>query len=115
MVETFAALAEPSRFRIVELLRAGPRPVNDIGERLHMAQPQVSKHLRVLREAGIVQMQPRAQQRLYELRAQPLRQMDQWLSRYRQLWEARFNELDELIEELKDKEKPDARNRKNRG
>jgi DNA-binding transcriptional ArsR family regulator len=115
MVETFAALAEPNRFRIVELLRAGPRPVNDIGERLRMAQPQVSKHLRVLREAGIVEMQPKAQQRLYELRAQPLKQMDQWLSRYRQLWDARFDELDELIEELKDKEKPDARNRKNRG
>jgi DNA-binding transcriptional ArsR family regulator len=115
MVETFAALAEPNRFRIVELLRAGPRPVNDIGERLRMAQPQVSKHLRVLREAGIVEMQPKAQQRLYELRAQPLRQLHAWLERYRQLWDARLDELDELIEELKEKERPDARNRKNRG
>jgi DNA-binding transcriptional ArsR family regulator len=115
MVETFAALAEPNRFRIVELLRAGPRPVNDIGERLRLAQPQVSKHLRVLREAGIVEMQPKAQQRLYELRAQPLRELHDWLSRYRQLWDARFDELDELIEELKEKETSDARNRKNRG
>ncbi|MEJ7730347.1 MAG: metalloregulator ArsR/SmtB family transcription factor [Polyangiaceae bacterium] len=115
MVETFAALAEPNRFRIVELLRAGPRPVNDIGERLRMAQPQVSKHLRVLREAGLVEMQPRAQQRLYELRAQPLRQLHVWLDRYRQLWDARLDDLDQLIEELKEKEKPDARNRKNRG
>ena len=67
MVETFAALAEPNRFRIVELLRSGPRPVNDIGERLRLKQPQVSKHLRVLRGAGLVDVEPRAQQRLYAL------------------------------------------------
>ena len=115
MVETFAALAEPNRFRIVELLRAGPRPVNDIGERLKMAQPQVSKHLRVLREVGLVEMRPLAQQRLYELRAQPLRQLHAWLERYRQLWDARFDEMDELIEELVEKEKTDASNRKKRG
>ena len=115
MVETFAALAEPNRFRIVELLRAGPRPVNDIGERLKMAQPQVSKHLRVLREVGLVEMRPLAQQRLYELRAQPLRQLHAWLERYRQLWDARFDEMDELIEELIEKEKTDASNRKKRG
>jgi DNA-binding transcriptional ArsR family regulator len=104
VVETFAALAEPTRFRIVELLRAGPRPVNDIGERLHLTQPQVSKHLRVLKLAGLVDVEPRAQQRLYELRAQPLRQMHDWCGRYRQLWDARFEELDDLIEELKAKE-----------
>lgn len=115
MVETFAALAEPNRFRIVELLLAGPRPVNDIGERLKLAQPQVSKHLRVLREAGLVEMQPRAQQRLYELRAQPLKQLHDWLERYRQLWDARFDEMDELVKQLVEKEKSDARNRKDRG
>ncbi len=75
MFETFAALAEPNRFRIVELLRTGPRAVNDIGERLHLNQPQVSKHLRVLKEAGLVDVQARAQQRLYELRAKPLREL----------------------------------------
>jgi len=64
MVETFAALAEPTRLSIVELLRDGPRPVNDIGERLRLNQPQVSKHLRVLKAAGLVDVQPRAQQRL---------------------------------------------------
>ena len=108
MIETFAALAEPNRFRIVELLRAGPRAVNDIGERLQLNQPQVSKHLRVLKQVGLVEVQARAQQRVYELRALPLRRLHEWLERYRQLWDARFEELDGLIEELKDKEKRDA-------
>lgn len=106
MIETFAALAEPNRFRIVELLRAGPRPVNEIGERLRLNQPQVSKHLRVLRETGIVDVQPRAQQRLYALRPEPLRQLAEWVERYRELWDARFASLDELIEELKAQERP---------
>ena len=112
MIETFAALAEPNRYRIVELLRSGPRPVNDIGERLRLNQPQVSKHLRVLKGAGLVDAKPRAQQRLYELRAQPLRQLYDWLERYRQLWDARFEELDELIAELERKETPHGRKRK---
>ena len=101
MIATFAALAEPSRFRIVELLRAGPRPVGEIVERLDLAQPQVSKHLRVLKEAGLVEVQPRAQQRLYELRAAPLRELHDWHERYRQLWDERFDALDHLLEELK--------------
>src|SRR5580692_571857 len=105
MIETFAALAEPNRFRIVELLRSGPRSVSDIGERLGLNQPQVSKHLRVLKETGLVDVEPRAQQRLYELRPRPLRRMHDWLERYRQLWDARFEQLDELVEELKAKEK----------
>ncbi|MGE5183176.1 MAG: ArsR/SmtB family transcription factor [Acidobacteriota bacterium] len=100
MVETFSALAEPNRLRIVELLRAGPRAVNDIGERLDLAQPQVSKHLRVLKEAGLVEVQPRAQQRLYELRPQALRKLHDWLERYRRVWDERFGQLDELVEEL---------------
>ena len=112
MIETLAALAEPNRFRIVELLRSGPRPVNDIGERLQLNQPQVSKHLRMLKEAGLVDVQPRAQQRLYELRPQPLRQLHGWLERYRQMWDTRFGELDGVIEELKVKEKSDARRKR---
>jgi DNA-binding transcriptional ArsR family regulator len=75
VIETFAALSEPNRYRIVELLRSGPRPVNDIGGRLRLNQPQVSKHLRVLKQAGLVEVQPRAQQRLYELRPQGLREL----------------------------------------
>lgn len=112
MIETFAALAEPNRFRIVELLRSGPRPVNDIGERLRLNQPQVSKHLRVLKAAGIVEVQPRAQQRVYELRAKPLRQLHDWLERYRLLWDARFEGLDELVEELVAREKSDGRRKR---
>lgn len=113
MNETFAALAEPNRFRIVELLRSGPRTVNAICDRLQLNQPHVSKHLRILKEAGLVDVQPRAQERLYELRAQSLRRLHNWLERYRQIWDARFDELDALIDELKEKEKTDARNRRN--
>lgn len=112
MIETLAALAEPNRFRIVELLRSGRRPVNEIGERLQLNQPQVSKHLRVLREAGLVDVEVRAQQRLYELRGHPWRQLHEWLDRYRQLWDARFEEMDQIIEELKRKEKADGRKRR---
>jgi DNA-binding transcriptional ArsR family regulator len=103
MIETFAALAEPNRLRIVELLRSGSRSVNDIGKRLKLNQPQVSKHLRVLKDAGLVDVEPRAQQRLYELRAKPLRQLHDWLERYRKVWDARFEALDELLVELEGK------------
>jgi DNA-binding transcriptional ArsR family regulator len=112
VIETFAALADPNRFRIVELLRAGPCPVNDIGERLRLNQPQVSKHLRVLKEAGLVEVRPRAQQRLYELRAQSLRELHDWLERYRLLWHARFDELAMVVEELTQKEKFDGRKKR---
>ena len=114
MLDTFAALAEPNRFRIVELLLSGPRAVNEIGDRLELNQPQVSKHLRVLKEAGLVDVQPRAQQRLYELRPEPLRELHGWLERYRQLWDARFAALDGLIDNLKRKETLHARKSKRR-
>jgi DNA-binding transcriptional ArsR family regulator len=100
VIETFAALADPNRFRMVELLRSGPRTVNEISGRLALNQPLVSKHLRTLREAGLVDVEPRAQKRHYELRADSLRQLQRWLDRYRQLWEARFDRLDTLVEEL---------------
>ncbi len=112
VIETFAALSEPNRFRIVELLRSGPRAVNEIGERLRLNQPQVSKHLRVLKEAGLVDAKPHAQRRLYELRARPLRQFHDWLERYRKVWDARFEALDELVEELKEADKPHERSKK---
>ena len=112
MTEAFAALGEPNRYRIVELLRGGPRPVNDIGGRLRLNQPQVSKHLRVLKQAGLVDVEPRAQQRLYALRAQGLRQLHDWLERYRELWDARFTQLDDLVQQLKQKEKSDGRKRR---
>ena len=113
VVETFAALAEPNRFRIVELLRSGARTVNEIGARLELAQPQVSKHLRVLKDAGLVEVEPRAQQRVYELRAKPLRQLHDWLDRYRKVWDARFDALDELLVELEaTKEKSDGKRKR---
>jgi DNA-binding transcriptional ArsR family regulator len=93
-VETFAALAEPHRLRIVEMLRSGPRPVAEISAGLPLPQPQVSKHLRVLRNAGLVDVQPRAQQRIYELRAAPLRELGEWLDRFRKLWSDRYDRLD---------------------
>jgi DNA-binding transcriptional ArsR family regulator len=100
VIETFAALAEPNRFRIVELLRSGARSVNEIGERLALNQPQVSKHLRVLKQAGLVAVEPRAQQRVYDLRPQPLRAMRDWLDRYRQLLDTRFEALDQLLVDM---------------
>jgi DNA-binding transcriptional ArsR family regulator len=106
--EMLAALGEPNRLRIIELLRAGPRPVNDIHSRLRLRQSQASQHLKVLKEVGLVEMEPRAQQRFYRLRAQPLKQLHKWLDRYRHIWEERFDQLDEIVEELKRKEKSDA-------
>jgi DNA-binding transcriptional ArsR family regulator len=105
---TLAALGEPNRLRIVELLRAGPRPVNDIIGRLGLRQSLVSQHLKVLREVGLVEMEPVAQQRFYRLRARPLKQLHKWLDRYRHIWDERFDQLDEIVEELKKKEKSDA-------
>jgi DNA-binding transcriptional ArsR family regulator len=115
VIETFTALAEPSRLRIVELLRSGPRPVGEIGARLRLPQPQVSKHLRVLRAARLVEVEPRAQQRLYGLRGDRLRDLSTWLERYRALWDERMEQLDELVVEMTkrphDKEARNARRR----
>lgn len=97
MFLTFAALAEPNRLRIVELLRRGAQPVGSIVAALSLPQPQVSKHLRVLRDAGLVAVEPRAQQRLYQLRGEPLRQLQTWLDDYRWLWEERFAALDAVL------------------
>jgi DNA-binding transcriptional ArsR family regulator len=110
--QTLAALGEPNRFRIVELLRTGPRSVNDIRGQLKLRQSQVSQHLTVLKAVGLVEAEPRAQQRLYRLRAQPVKQLHTWLDRYRCVWEERFEQLDELVEEIKRKERPDAAGRK---
>ena len=105
MVETFTALAEPNRLRIVELLRDGARPVGAICAELGMNQPQASKHLKVLKEARLVAVEPRAQQRLYALRGDSLRELSDWLASYRHLWEERFTQLDQLVAELQKEEK----------
>jgi DNA-binding transcriptional ArsR family regulator len=105
MVETFSALAEPNRLRIVDLLLRGPRTVNAIGEKLELAQPQVSKHLKVLKEARLVEVEPQGQQRLYGLDPHALRQLDRWLERYRRLWDERFSQLDDVIAKMKERQR----------
>jgi DNA-binding transcriptional ArsR family regulator len=106
--QTLSALGEPNRLRILELLRLGPRPVNDIHVRLKLRQSQASQHLKVLRDVGLVEMEPRAQQRFYRLRAAPLKQLHEWLDRYRHIWEERLEALDEIVDELKRQEQSDA-------
>ena len=105
MHATFAALSDPSRLRIVELLRRGPRSVNEISDRLEIAQPQVSKHLRTLREAGLVAVEPRAQQRVYELASKPLEQLDDWLAPFRAAWNRRPDALEARLAALPDRRK----------
>jgi DNA-binding transcriptional ArsR family regulator len=109
VIETLAALAEPNRLRIVELLRGGACPVGEIGERLHLQQPQVSKHLRVLKDAGLVDVEVRAQQRLYELKPAPFVELDEWLERFRTLWDARLDRLDDYLEQMKHAKKTRGR------
>jgi DNA-binding transcriptional ArsR family regulator len=109
MLQTLQALAEPHRFQIVELLRGGPRSVHEIETGLGLNQPQTSKHLRVLREAGIVVVRPFAQQRHYGLRAETMRQVHEWIELYRSLWDARFDALDTLVKEIEHREKPRKR------
>ncbi|MFC5652531.1 ArsR/SmtB family transcription factor [Paenibacillus solisilvae] len=101
---TFSALAEPNRFNIVELLRNGPLSVGEIADRLGLNQPQASKHLRVLSEAGLVEVQAIVNRRIYKLRPQPLIELDNWLETYRSIWNERFDRLDEYLLELQSKE-----------
>jgi|SRR5882757_6428712 len=114
MLETLRALAEPNRFQIVELLLDGPRPVGDMVDRLRLRQPQVSKHLRVLSDAGLVDVRVDAQRRIYALRPEPLQELEVWLERYRRLWEANFQRLDSLLGALKDDERKSGRKRRTR-
>lgn len=100
MIETLTALAEPTRLQIVALLRDGPQPVGEIGARLRLPQPAVSKHLRVLRDAGLVSVAPHAQQRIYGLNAAPLQALHAWLEGYRQLWDERFAQLDAVLAQI---------------
>ena len=117
MLATFRALAQPNRFHIVELLRDGPRPVGHLVRRLRLRQPQVSKHLRVLSDAGLVDVRVDAQRRIYALRPAPLQQLEAWLERYRRIWQGNFQRLGALLGqlkagELKTKKKKHARARR---
>jgi DNA-binding transcriptional ArsR family regulator len=95
----YTALAEPSRRQILDLLRGGERSVNDLVGRLELSQPGVSKHLKVLREAGLVQVRPEGKRRLYALQAEPLAEVADWLEPYRMHWERRFDALERHLEE----------------
>lgn len=100
MTMTFSALGEPSRLRIVELLRGGPSSVGDIAEALGIRQPQVSKHLKVLAEAGIVVGERVAKRRLYRLEARRFTELERWLGSFEPLWEARLDSLGRLLDSL---------------
>ncbi|ETT54101.1 metalloregulator ArsR/SmtB family transcription factor [Paenibacillus sp. FSL H7-0756] len=102
---TFSALAEPTRLRMVEILKDGPMSVGDIAERLTLRQPQASKHLRVLLEAGLVEVEAAANRRNYRLRTEPLKAMDAWLEAYRRLWSERFDNLDDYLRQLQSEDK----------
>src|SRR5207302_4550127 len=104
MKTLWTALTEPNRFHIVELLRDGPLTVGEITERLGLQQPQVSKHLKVLSEADIVEVQPQANRRIYKLRREPFQELESWLQSFRRLWEARFDRLDDYLLEMQDTE-----------
>jgi DNA-binding transcriptional ArsR family regulator len=109
MITTLNALAEPNRLHIVELLRDGPLSVNEIVERLHLSQPLVSKHLRVLSQAGLVKVHASAQQRIYQLEAHPFEALNSWLETYRRIWDTRLDNLDAYLQELKEERSPDEK------
>ena len=111
MQEILSALAEPNRLQIVELLRRKPLAVGQIVERLGLRQPQVSKHLRVLSDARLVEVQPVGQQRIYRLRPQALKELDAWLDPYRRSWDERFEQFDAVLRDLKRKERKDVRSK----
>jgi DNA-binding transcriptional ArsR family regulator len=102
MASTFAVLADPSRREILDLLRGGERPVNDLVDRLTLSQPTVSKHLKVLREAGLVEVRQDAQRRWYRLRPQPLTEIDAWLAPYRRMWENSLDALERHLDAMPD-------------
>jgi DNA-binding transcriptional ArsR family regulator len=99
--DAFNAVAEPRRREILDLLAGGERSVNDMVALLGLAQPQVSKHLRVLREVGLVDVRDEGRQRLYRLNGRALKPIHDWVKAYERTWNERFDVLDEVLEELK--------------
>ena len=112
MIATFELLAEPNRRRILDLLRDGERPVGELVYRLSMSQPAVSKHLRVLRDSGLVDVRVDAQRRFYRLRPEPLREIDAWIEPYRQLWDQRLDRLERHLQRMKDQQGTDREERR---
>lgn len=100
MTSVYEALADPQRRRILDLLRERPRTVGELVEALALTQPGVSKHLRVLREVGLVSVRREAQRRWYELRTEPLLEVDHWLSAYRDRMEERYSRLEKVLKDM---------------
>jgi len=106
--DAFNAVAEPRRRDILDVLARGERPVNDLVRLLGLTQPQVSKHLRVLREVGLVEVREAGRQRLYRLNGPALKPIHDWVKTYERSWSERFDELDDVLEELNRKESGDV-------
>jgi DNA-binding transcriptional ArsR family regulator len=106
--DAFNAVAEPRRREILDVLAGGERPVNDLVHELGLAQPQVSKHLRVLREVGAVEVRDEGRQRMYRLNGHALKPIHDWVSRYERSWSERFEQLDVVLDDLKHKEQEDG-------
>ena len=106
--DAFNAVAEPRRRQILDVLAGGERSVNELVALLGLAQPLVSKHLRVLREVGLVDVRDAGRQRLYRLNGEPLKPIYDWVRRYEATWAERFDALDDVLEELKTKERGDG-------
>ncbi|MGE8207298.1 ArsR/SmtB family transcription factor [Heyndrickxia sp. NPDC080065] len=102
---TLSALSEPNRMNIVELLRDGPLTVGEIADQLGLKQPQTSKHLKVLSENGIVEVQAEANRRIYKLRPEPFQALDSWIQSFQHVMQERFDNLDDYLKELQNKEK----------
>ena len=105
--DVFNAVAEPRRRQILDTLAGGERPVNDLVRQLGLAQPQVSKHLRVLREVGAVDVRDEGRQRLYRLNSRALKPIHDWVKNYERSWSERLDRLDVVLEQLKQKEEGD--------
>ncbi|MEJ2090319.1 MAG: metalloregulator ArsR/SmtB family transcription factor [Gammaproteobacteria bacterium] len=103
-MSAFAVLAEPNRRRLLDVLLGGPQPVSVLVEAIGMSQPVVSKHLRVLRDAGLVSVEPDGQRRLYSIRPQPLAEVDEWLEPYRRFWSDKLEALARHLDTTKDEE-----------
>src|ERR687895_321347 len=106
--DAFNAVAEPRRRQILDALAGGERPVNDLVDELGLAQPQVSKHLRVLREVGAVDVRDEGRRRVYRLNGRALKPIHDWVKDYERTWSERFERLDVVLEDLKRKEEGDG-------
>ena len=106
--DAFNAVAEPRRRQILDVLASGERPVSELVDRLRLSQPLVSKHLRVLREVGLVDVRDEGRRRIYRLNARRLKPIHDWVAAYERSWAERFDEMDTVLEDLKREEEGDG-------